>query len=356
MSIDRPSSLDAPSSPGGPDRVHVQEETRSKLTHLSMATDRRAGEIRVEQSVGQWAREAQGRMASDDCHIKIGNALGAVENLPQSMKSQWKGNLLLLQRLVNQQIRQPLVGDPVGVLRLIASLRSTQLPALENIANATNDPAIINAAQIVANAFTTLQEAVGAMHPNVNPGRAPTANTGTAAQESNLLRTGIFLGAGSIAIGTGMLAFFAKPSDRNILFPVGYGVAAALAAGYGNFSMNGTERLGEQVRFLVDTGSDWRTLRDRYDIAGPNWADFIRNLYGNRQRSALFAKLFRPGNQEARAEFLAMAPAGIQGALTRMFESGEGRGTDLRKFLGLLQTATSREAQDIVIRCLQESR
>ena len=352
--VGRPSSEPRGFEAGAKEREQLRAQTRVRIVDARRDAEGSLSEQRQVPTVGNWIREAQGRLLNPRNTESIEAARKTQEQLPRDIQNQWGGNLRTLEQLMTARINST-IGDPIGILRYVSSLEDQQLPILLKLCQ--NDPAFRQAAENIQRAFTTVKNSVGDLHPAIAQNLPRAANRGVTAQESNLLRTGGTLVAGTIAVGTGILAFFAKPADRNPMFPVGYGLAAAAFAGYGNYSRSPTERLDRQVDFLTQE-PQWRTLQARYGIRGRDWATLAERYYGRdrsteRQISNFLQKQKPTELAEQRAAILALGPQAIHPQLTRMLDPNNPAGRpDLAAILGYLKRAVSTDARNIAINCI----
>lgn len=336
-------------------------EGPNKLRAIQDQTHQKLDEMRENMTLGQWIEGARKRIVASGAIKLASQAENSVGRLPESAQSEWRGHMQQLQQLSTRPMaaRNGLAagnGDPIAIPIYIRGILP-QLAILKNLAMTGGNEGFITAVQKIEEACMAYIRAIGSMHRSQasffnqhmqtwSPGRT---------REGQLLTGGIAIVAGAAAIGTGILAFFAKDDEANWTLPAGYAVAA-FAAGYGEtITRTGTQTLELQVAFV--RGADFQALRKQYRISGADWAQLTRRYYQVRTTDGPVRDFLKNRNQRdaaqvkrQRAAILALAPAGIQQQVQDMLDSGSGTspGRDFRNFASLLNNATSPFAQGAV--------
>ena len=278
--------------------------------------------------------------------------LASVPLLPQSTQGRWLGHLSALKNFGNR-------GDPLQTLRYISNIGDDiyYLQTLQVIGNEREQ----RGAREVAELLRQWEAAIGPAHPgHTIVDRYRERNPRISGQARNVLATGVFLIAASAAIFTGLLALFSKPDERQWKVFGIWATIALLAAGFGDITRGGPERLQGQVDFLVQPGGEWERLQmggpgnPAYGLRDGNWSSFFRRLYDRGTHSPDVVAALRATGRMTDAQrkaILALAPPAIHPQLTAMLDSGGGaqQGADFRRMLGQLNHARTQEAQNIVV-------
>lgn len=279
-----------------------------------------------------------------------------VPKLPASIQGRWQRHLNALKNFGTR-------GDPLQILRYISNIQDD----LENLhtVHAVGSPLAQQGAAEISQLLAGYQFAIGPAHPgHTIEDQYRSRNPRIAAQGKNILATGVFLIAASAAIFSGLLAFFSKPDERQWKVFGIWATVALLAAGFGDITKTGPERLQGQVDFLVRPRGEWERLQmggpgnPAYRLGGPDMGTFVRRVYDQRnQNAALNAALRNTGplTDGQRKAVLAIAPPSIHPQLLAMMNSGSGttQGIDFRRMIGQLNQARTEEAQTIVVGYVQ---
>lgn len=277
--------------------------------------------------------------------------------LDTGTQSVWNGHLRSLRRLIDQR-------DPFGITVLLQNIRQQYL-RLVSISDPTINPTRAAAAQALGSlfeavqiAFDSVQQETGTSvrqyiihNPYIN-----TNNRSVSAQGANVVAT---LSATAFAAGS-LITVLGGIRTGNWR-PAGIWLALfAIAAGAGRFTMDGQERLAQQVGWLVEPNGQWEWLQNMYRLGGPDWALFFQNAYQNQSTSeALRIAFYKPTKaltEQQQAELLALAPPSIHPQLRAMLASSDGTTTthpQLRTMFSLLARATSEGARGDVLTFVQ---
>ncbi len=351
--------LGSPDAPLSSTEVTAKHAAVTDAAHKSLhELEEKFEQQQTRQTLGQWARGAQERMAKQRCITTVQRAQGSLSSLPQTMQGRWTGRMNLLTTLATRKIattenrQERTEGDPIAILRFIANTQP-ELTLLKGITQRSRNPLAVRAALNIDDAFRSYEQAIGQGHPDVYVGRAYnlTRNPDIDGQGRQLIQMAVFTGAAIGAIFTGVLAMFAKPDDKNWKLPAFWLLLAGIAAGWGDITMNGTERMDKQTGFLTKLGGQWQGLQERYGMRGANWAAFARNWYANGSTHRAVLRRNKPLSVAERDAILALAPTSIHQQLKNMLASrrGDVLAADFKLMTGLLKNATSGDAQGIVI-------
>ena len=355
-----------------PDKFN-SANTRLQLEQLKakMAVDRQDQEL-VAKSLLSWRTGAQERMRLKGCSKVLASAQKSVEDMPaqdryHSVQNQWRGRLRDLNYYATREVSNPdgtkSIGQPLAVLRFINMVRPelTQLAEIPDPPRADGHPGTADLARQINAVFRSYEEAIGSPPQGVNTqvqlGRI--ASTPFDQRGRDLVRIGVFVVAGGLAIITGILALFAKEEDRNWKIPGTYLLIAALALGWGEFTRPGSQRLADEVGFLTRIGGGFEGLQERYGIRGPGWGSFARRWYEDGRRDPEIAAALKsknPPSQEQRKAILALSDSpDVKRQLEKMLAStaNGNAAVDFKTFITLLNAANSQDGQGIVINFLQ---
>ncbi len=350
-------------SPQEQDRQALEKQTKGKLGAMKQEFEKQQNEKIVRGSVLEWVRGAQERLNGSDSLARTDLALTAAEQLPGSMRGQWTRNLQTVRNLAVRPNRDGSAGDPIAILRFLANI-DAERQTLRKLGQTDTSTQTQEGIRAIEDAFDSYARTIGQGHRAVivrNP-YGYMDNSPIDRRESHLIRTGIFMAAGVGAVATGLLAALAKDGEANTALPATYLLVMGLAMGWGSINQNGSDRLTGQLDFLVTANNDWETLqfggngRPAYGVRGPDWGTFAENWYRDGRRDPLIAAFLRAGNKdpatpEQRAAILALAPAGIHPQVNAMINSNRSSamGADFRMMVGLLNQATTPDAQGIVV-------
>lgn len=312
----------------------------------------------IRETVGEWARCAQERMRKANSLGAAKRATDSVRHLPETIRSQWESHLTLLTTYATRTAPDGSTGDPIAILRHIFAVQG-DLATLRKLAAPIGNSDTLRAVQLIHDAYESFHSAIGQGHPAVHFINPLHRNDRLSKRGGDLARMGLFIaGAGAFVI-SGLLAAFSKPEDRNLKIPGMYLAVAGLAAGWGEITMKGDERLDRQIGFLTEPAGRWETLQNEYRLLGPDWAQYIRNYYRSGLENPLVVSGFaaeRPLGKEERAAIMALAPARIHRQLERMLNGQRGavHAADWKLMTGFLNGATSDDARGIITAFVDE--
>lgn len=366
-------------------RLRLRGRVNAQLSRLASGVEGGGplAESHTDQTVGAWVEslrpgivtlgESAGKLREEtEKHAKISPLVAGVSHDAITL-------LRTLERLCKKRAMDGKDGDPIAVARMLdRQMVNGDLERLEKSMASFSPEQREPIDRVIAFFRNEARAAIPSIHPAVHV--VDVKNLGRNPRLRKSVGEGMRMGVAAVAgIGGLITTFMAlKNKDSSLTAPALYWGTAALAAGWGDITADGSERLNQQLSWLTKGTSPLerqgrrplRSLEDfrakGYAVSGDSWATFVERLYaqgrpvvGNtiHQGKAFTAEdpadPRQPRSQVT--QIVNLAPADIQADVRRMLDSREGatpeqqrtslNGTDFRAFYSTILRASRPETR-----------